>query len=644
MSFLLIEISCEAINFWGYPEKGTPEMLICSGESTVPPYVANLDGDLKINAWARQQFKKNNPSAFGNFAVNPDKKVDFKGDKRTIAELFFLGLDNLLANSSQSELASAYNQKTLPLRFWFSPKLQGKILEFWKALEKLGFTNFAEINQNQLLCDTFNVKTDAIVLTGADGDLVINHFYLKNSNNSGSKELIGEGSDPRIQILSGLIFKDIKRSDGYLNEKNELPLIIDLAVKLLEEDKTFYLGDFHSSEGQSYGFRIKNSDIDKELKFRSTNAKIFAEIDNLSKETGNSYTSNTPVFLVGDAICTVNFTNQISEKYSKVYSLNKTSKKDFLRILLAKEKENNFEPPSIEKEENPELKRLISEGDKYFTQGNLTLAKYRYEDALKIDSSNEHCINRVSEIEKQGRSGGKNQVEIKEKCPLCNESFPKDELVVHVSSCSPKKEKCPLCKESFPKNELVSHVSSCSPKKEKCPLCNESFSKNELVSHVSSCTAKKETCPLCKESFPKNELVSHVSSCTPKKETCPLCKKTFPKNQLVSHVSSCKGVKPIVGPPLTKCSICGEKFTIPALKAHKKVCKGGTSSKIETKNTPPVANPPITKPPVAKPPVTKPPVAKSPSAGPPPLPKKSGPPPLPNKNGPGPGPPPLPKK
>ena len=135
MSFLLIEISSESAQFWGYPKNGTPELLSINGENLLPPYLYDQDGDLKISKYARERYTRHDPNAFGNFALSADKKQNFKGESRTLADIFVLALGPLLGASDQSELLNVYDDASLPVRLWFSPEVRKNANEFMSQFE-----------------------------------------------------------------------------------------------------------------------------------------------------------------------------------------------------------------------------------------------------------------------------------------------------------------------------------------------------------------------------------------------------------------------------------------------------------------------------------------------------------------------------
>lgn len=503
MSFLLVEISSETIQLWGYPKNGTPELLSVNGETSLPPFLYSQEGELKVNKFAQERFRKNDPNAYGNFALNVDKTQKFKGDTRTLADIFVFALSNILSESDQSELLNIYNDKSLPIRFWLSPEIRKNAKVFIDAFKKADFQNVCEFTQNKGLQDLFSVNENVIILTGIEGNLYVD-FVDQNSVFKGDTSMVtGAGADPRVQVLADLIFKDIHSSDPYVKEENEKALIIEEARKALEKDSAFYRGNLYSSEGQNYGFKVKKSDVEKELKYKSDSAKIFGELDLMSAKQDFSISSNTPVFILGDAICTDNFSVQISDRYSKIHLITGRLKKDLLRQAFEVEKKNGFKPTTISDGEkgNPEVLKLIEEGDSFLSQNNLKLALYRYEEAFGLDPSYVGLKQKIEGIKKSLDGGGGSGVGNRS-CPKCKKLIPTNDFAAHVRSCKgdapePPKRPCPKCKKQFPARDFAAHVSSCKggapePPKRPCPKCKKLIAGNQFAEHLKTCSTTNQ--------------------------------------------------------------------------------------------------------------------------------------------------------
>jgi hypothetical protein len=608
MSFLLLEISSETIQMWGYPKNGAPELISVNGETSLPPFIYAQDGDLKVNKYAQERFRKNDPNAFGNFALNSDKIQKFKGESRTLADLFVFALKGILNDSDRSELSVLYDDKTLPIRFWFSPEIRKKAKDLIKAFQRCNFLNICEFEQNKRLFELLGINENVIILSGVEGDLYIDLVDEQSSFKGDSGIVAGAGADPRVQILADLIFKDIYSSDPYIKEENEKALIIEEARKALGKDSVFYRGELYSSEGQTYGFKVKKSDVEKELKYKSDSSRIFGEIDLICNKQNFKITSITPVFILGEAICSENFSVQLSDRYSNIYTINGRSKKDLLRQAFEVEKQNGFKPimQTFGEKDNQEVKKLIEEGDTYIKQGNNKLAQFRFEEALAKDPGNKYCIQKVEELKKNNiekNTSGTNETKNGQTGSLTGEGngIPKHQ--------------CPKCSKEFPNPALLDgHTKKCgtSLPKHQCPKCSQDFPNPVLLQgHLKTCGVSQAPPPI----------------------KCPKCSQDFPNPVLLQgHLKTC-GVSQ--APPPIKCPKCAKDFPNPVLlQGHLKTC--GVSQSPPPPPPPPMPGPP--KPPVPpappKPPVPgKPPVPPAPPRPPvaPPPPKPPPPPPPPKK-------------
>ena len=117
-----------------------------------------------------------------------------------------------------------------------------------------------------------------------------------------------------------------------------------------------------------------------------------------------------------------------------------------------------------------------------------------------------------------------------DKCMFCGQSFPIDQMWVHVGNCKDAKVKCIICEGSFTRTDLQFH--DCHMRQ--CSLCNAKMLRENLASHQGDCPQVLVKCS-CGKTLYRKDFADHQAVCPQVLVNCSRCGENLHRKDFDSH-------------------------------------------------------------------------------------------------------------
>ena len=354
---VLIKIKKNLVSFW-YQIKGSNYAPLKIKESNEVPLYFYVNGnDFIFGNLARNRFYCNDPFAYGNYfniITDPSKHFTIYGNQKPIKQLLYIGieqyLDFFIKNVLyKSESIESYRQN-FPIRFLFDSDIEDKERFLVESLfSEAGYDNIKTESYYSALLNSLvsegiiNENFAVLLLTGIDNVLYLELFKKQFLSPDAFSKIVGQGSDPRVRVLSEIILEDILARNSYLqvSRDKEVAAIVPFSASFLQDPLPIITGDVALSDGTSYYFKIKLRELNDRMLFYSGDNKIFNSIEDLFSKNGVNNTSAV-LLLNGSEINTTYFLEKLLKKYPNVEGVPQAIESDALKTIFKKIEDENY--------------------------------------------------------------------------------------------------------------------------------------------------------------------------------------------------------------------------------------------------------------------------------------------------------------
>ena len=338
------------ISFWYQSEGNSYTALVMKDSNEIPLFFYVNGNDFLFGEAAKQRFYSNDPNAFGNYfeiVKDPGMHFTISGNKKPVKQLFYYGVEKYLSHFINTVLYksdSIENYRNLfPLRFLFETDIEAKEKVLVETLfSDAGYMNVQRIDYNGYLFDLLKQKKlitgkDSVIkLTGIDNNLYIELYKDLAAGLIVQTKIEGQGSDPRVAVLSEMIFEYISLQNPFLmlNMEVEIAAILPSAVTLLQNNAPIIKGEVQLSDGKQYYFRVSERSLNERLLFLSGDSVIYNAIDDLVRAYGLDIQCTT-ILLAGEEINAAYFQNTLIKKYPNVAGVGQSDELDVMKMIFS---------------------------------------------------------------------------------------------------------------------------------------------------------------------------------------------------------------------------------------------------------------------------------------------------------------------
>lgn len=173
------------------------------------------------------------------------------------------------------------NRTDIHLGLVFTPSFPSEDKEKTKEeIRQRGFTQLQDYSLETYICHHIKGHSYALILSADTDDLVLEYVETVHGKILASTTIAGAGKDPRIDVLSEVIWKKLVSESSYLNKEDAAEIIRDTAKRFLDSGKS-ELEDCITLEGERHDFFVRRRD---------------ANIDNLLDYGSNTLLSQLSLF------------------------------------------------------------------------------------------------------------------------------------------------------------------------------------------------------------------------------------------------------------------------------------------------------------------------------------------------------------
>ena len=173
------------------------------------------------------------------------------------------------------------NRTDIHLGLIFTPSFPSEDKEKTKEeIRQRGFTQLQDYSLETYICHHVKGHSYALILSADTDDLVVEYAETVHGKILASTTIVGAGKDPRIDVLSEVIWKKLVSESSYLNKEDAVEIIRDTAKRFLDSGKSELEGCI-TLEGERHDFFIRRKD---------------ANIDNLLDHGSNTLLSQLSLF------------------------------------------------------------------------------------------------------------------------------------------------------------------------------------------------------------------------------------------------------------------------------------------------------------------------------------------------------------
>lgn len=138
----------------------------------------------------------------------------------------------------------------------FTDEEKGNILE---DMKQHGFAQIQEYSLSSYICDYTKGHPYVLVLQAESDNLYVEYADTRKNQILASTVLEGAGKDPRIDVLSEVIWKKLVSESSYLNKEDAMEEIQEIAKTFLDSGKSELDGNIFL-EGENHDFFVRRRD------------------------------------------------------------------------------------------------------------------------------------------------------------------------------------------------------------------------------------------------------------------------------------------------------------------------------------------------------------------------------------------------
>jgi hypothetical protein len=347
---VLTKISKRSVSFWYQSDNNAYAPLSIKGSNEVPLYFYVDGNDFIFGNAAREMFYRHDPNAYGNYfeiIKDPGKHFSIYGNKKPVKQLFYYGIEQYLSHFLNTVLyktdsIESYRQH-FPLRFLFDTDVadhEKSLIEY--LFQEAGYFNLDRVHFNGMLFRVLAQKgilpnqKAVLLLSGIDDVLYLKLYKDINAEAIGSFKLEGQGADPRVKILADMIVEYIILQNSYLSidKDTEIAALLPFCAGLLGNIGPIIKGDAELSDGNTYWFRVNQSNLNDRLQYYSNDSMIYTAIDDLLK-SGGLIVEDVIILLGTEEISTAYFSNKLLKRYHYVKEVTVADTMDTMKSVFA---------------------------------------------------------------------------------------------------------------------------------------------------------------------------------------------------------------------------------------------------------------------------------------------------------------------
>ncbi len=291
------------------------------------------NNQILVGQAARDRFYAHDPQSFGDYfeiIKDPSKHFILHNNPRRVKQLLYYGIEQYLSYFLTSVVYESdsieSHRRAFPLKFIFEPGLDEPERRLVESLfTEAGYRTVSVASSSDLLLETLKAsgligfEQAALVLCGVDDTLHLELYEKHSATPVSTIALPGQGADPRIRILAGLILDYIITQNPHLDldATRETSSLLQQCTGLLSEPRAIVTGDAELTNGDKFWFRVNLKDIDQRLQYYPGDLVVTASITDLLQQYKIS-SEELMVVLGSDQIRTSYFTSRVLKQYPNI--------------------------------------------------------------------------------------------------------------------------------------------------------------------------------------------------------------------------------------------------------------------------------------------------------------------------------------
>lgn len=332
---VVVKVSRRSVTFWYQAEGKRFSPLAIRGSNEVPLYFCVENNQILFGQAARDRFYAHDPQSFGDYfeiIKDPSKHFVLHNNPRRVKQLLYYGIEQYLSYFLTSVVYESdsieSHRRTLPLKFIFEPGLDEPERRLVESLfTEAGYRTVSVASSSDLLLESLKTarligsEHAVLLLSGIDDTLYV-EFYEKHClMPASSLALPGQGADPRVRILAGMIMDYILIQNPHLDldAAREASALLHYCTGLLSSTGAIITGDAELTNGDKLWFRVNLKEIDHRLQYYPGDLSVTAAISGIV-EKFKIGSEQLMVVLGSGQIRTSYFTSRLLKQYPYVIS------------------------------------------------------------------------------------------------------------------------------------------------------------------------------------------------------------------------------------------------------------------------------------------------------------------------------------
>jgi hypothetical protein len=359
---VIVKVSRRAVTFWYGTEGQRYSPLLMKGIQEVPLYFYVDNNQFDFGARARDRFYSNDPNAFGDYfelVRDPSRHFVLHNSAKRVKQLLYYGIEQYLSHFLntvlyKSDAIESY-RGAFPLKFIFEPDLGEPERQLVAGLfREAGYRTVSVPDYNGLLLEHLResgfLRRDqaALLLTGLDDTLYLELYAAGSAVAVSGIAIAGQGADPRIRILAGMIVEYIGEQNPYLDldRGREVSALLPYCAGLLTDGRLILTGEAELSGGDKYWFRVNLKNVEDSLQYYAGDLVVNTSVHELLQKF-NIRPEELLVLLCSGQIRTPYFTERVLKQFPQVKSITPVHTDEVMQLIASQVSQTATTRPEI---------------------------------------------------------------------------------------------------------------------------------------------------------------------------------------------------------------------------------------------------------------------------------------------------------